>query len=121
MELVLYWNENENFYLLGKCVFFSRKHKQNCPPPHKKEKTPCECVKSKVDVWLNVLSCGYFQVRKSLLQRADAWKGERPDILVPWQGLEEEAVRLRTVVRIFENFEDSRENFENYVILHLCI
>ena len=114
MELVLYWNENENFYLLGKCVFFSRK----------KEKTPCECVKSKVDVWLNVLSCGYFQVRKSLLQRADAWKGERPDILVPWQGLEEEAVRLRTVVRIlriFENFEDSRENFENYVILHLCI
>ena len=84
------------------------------PPTHtqKRNKTPCECVESKVDVWLNVLSCGYFQVRKSLLQRADAWKDERPDILVPWQGLEEEAVSLRTVVRIlriFENFEDSRE------------
>ena len=106
-------------------MFFSQENiNKIAPPPHKKEKTPCECVKSKVDVWLNVLSCGYFQVRKSLLQRADAWKEERPDILVPWQGLEEEAVRLRTVVRIlriFENFEDSRENFENYVILHLCM
>ena len=124
MELVLYWNENENFYFLGKCVFFPKKTETKLPPPTKKKKTPCECVESKVDVWLNVLSCGYFQVRKSLLQRADAWKEERPDILLPWQGLEEEAVSLRTVVRIlriFENFEDSRENFENYVILHLCI
>ena len=125
MELVLYWNENENFHLLGKCVFFQENINESAPNTHtKKKKTPCECVESKVDVWLNVLSCGYFQVRKSLLQRADAWKEERPDILLPWQGLEEEAVSLRTVVRIlriFENFEDSRENFENYVILHLCI
>ena len=106
------------------CFFSQENRNKIAPPPTKKKKTPCECVESKVDVWLNVLSCGYFQVRKSLLQRADAWKEERPDILLPWQGLEEEAVSLRTVVRIlgiFENFEDSRENFENYVILHLCI
>ena len=107
------------------CFFFQENINESAPNTHtKKKKTPCECVESKVDVWLNVLSCGYFQVRKSLLQRADAWKEERPDILLPWQGLEEEAVSLRTVVRIlriFENFEDSRENFENYVILHLCI
>ena len=38
MELVLYWNENENFHLLGKCVFFPKKTETKLPPPHKKEK-----------------------------------------------------------------------------------
>ena len=32
MELVLYWNENENFYLLGKCVFFSQENINKIAP-----------------------------------------------------------------------------------------
>ena len=38
MELVLYWNENENFYLLRKCIFSQENINKIAPPPPQKRK-----------------------------------------------------------------------------------